>query len=122
MIKPVAQTGPHVAQGEERRRSNRVMIRCPVTLQLSIGGQKVTVQATTESVNDHGAMLLCPRSIAAESKFEIQNDRTKEKQMCRVVRSPVYGNEGYMIPVEFASDAAHFWGISFPPANWKPSE
>jgi hypothetical protein len=71
-------------------------------------------------VNDHGAMLLCPQSMAASSTFELQNDRTQEKVKCRIVRTPVESAEGHMVPVEFLSAAPDFWRISFPPTNWKP--
>jgi len=123
VTKPISsQVQQQVAAGEERRRSHRVMIRVPVTMQLVMSGHKITIQATTVSVNDHGAMLLCSRSIAANTSLEVQNDRTREKQMCRVVRMPVESNQGYMIPVEFIASATHFWGITFPPSNWKASE
>ncbi len=104
---------------EDRRRSQRVMIRCAVTLRLA---NDITIEAHTVSVNDHGAMLLCPREIPAETTLELQNSRTLEKQMCRVARAPVASTDGYLVPVEFTAAAASFWGISFPPAHCKPSE
>jgi hypothetical protein len=111
--------GAQSAAPEDRRRSQRVMIRTPVTLLLA---NTAMIEAYTVEVNVHGAMLLCPRALAAETKFELQNMRTQEKQLCRVVRRPIESAGGYLVPVEFAAAAAHFWGISFPPANWKPSE
>jgi hypothetical protein len=108
--------------GEERRRSQRVMVRIPVSLHLTIAGRKLSVQATTVSVNDHGAMVLCSRPISAETAFEMQHDRTREKRPCRVTRQPVESPDGYLIPVEFAEPAPGFWHISFPPTNWKPTE
>jgi hypothetical protein len=114
--------GPQILPGEERRRSQRVFIRIPVTLQATLAGQKVTIQATTASVNDHGALLLCPRTLAAETKMEIQNDRTYEKQLCRVTRTPVESPEGFLLPVGFVAPAPGFWRITFPPTNWRPPE
>lgn len=111
-----------VLSGEERRRSQRVMIRFPVTLQLVIANSPVTIQAATVSVNNDGAMLLCPRPIDAETKFEIQNDRSREKQLCRVVRAPLKRPDGYLVPIELSKPGASFWGISFPPANWKATQ
>jgi hypothetical protein len=113
---------PQLLPGEERRRSQRVMLRVPVTVRLEVAGQKVTVQANTVSINDHGAMLLCVRSFSLDSKLEIENDRTHEKQPCRVTRTAVESPEGYLIPVEFAKPAPGFWRISFPPTDWKPLE
>jgi hypothetical protein len=122
--KPASQEtrAPQLLPGEERRRSQRVMIRVPVTLRLEIAGQKMTVQANTVSINDHGAMLLCTRTLSADSKMEIENERTHEKRPCRMTRAPVESPEGYLIPVEFAEPAPGFWRISFPPTDWKPLE
>ena len=106
--------------GEERRRSQRVVIRIPVTVTYVVAEQKVTFSAVTASVNDHGAMLVSPRTLGPDSTLELQNDSTRGRQQCRVTRTPVESNEGYMIPVEFTTAAPDFWRISFPPPNWKP--
>jgi hypothetical protein len=111
--------GTPTVPGEERRRSQRVMIRMPVTLHLTAAGKEHRVQATTVAVNDHGAMLLCARSFEAEQKFEIQNDRTRERTKCRVTRPPREAPEGYLVPIEFETSLPGFWHISFPPAGWK---
>ena len=108
--------------GEERRRSQRGIIRVPVTLEVTVSGQKVKVSANTVAVNIHGAMVLCPRTFEAEAKLEIQNDRTRERAPARVTRTPRESAEGYLIPVEFTNPSPTFWQISFPPANWKPSD
>jgi hypothetical protein len=120
MLKPKTQGagGTQSVAPEDRRRSQRVMIRTPVKLLIA----SKTIEAHTVEVNVHGAMLLCPLPVAAETKLELQNMRTQEKQLCRVVRRPIESAGGYLVPVEFAAAAANFWGISFPPANWKPSE
>jgi hypothetical protein len=109
-------------RGEDRRRSQRVMIRIPVSVEFGPEGKKVTIEASTASVNDHGAMLLCPRSVGSETQLEITLGRTQQKQLCRVVRAPIESADGYLIPVEFTSLAPGFWGISFPPTNWKAPE
>lgn len=124
MTKPEARGahGLQVLPGEERRRSQRVIIRVPVTIEFAVGGKKATVKATTASVNDHGAMLLCSRGFAVEAKLQVENDRSHQKQLCRVTRTPFESAEGYLIPVEFGEPAPSFWGISFPPTNWKPPD
>ena len=114
--------GPQVLPGEERRRSQRVMIRIPVVLYVTVAGQKVVVKAATASVNDHGAMLLCSRTFAANAQIEIENERTRQKLLCRVTRTPNESSEGYLVPVEFTAPAPGYWQISFPPTNWKPLE
>jgi hypothetical protein len=124
MNKPASQidAGPQLLPGDERRRSQRVMIRIPVTLEMTVAGKKVTVRAGTASVNDHGAMLLCTKNLPVDTTFEMINDRTNEKQSCRVTRTATENQQGYLIPVEFAAPAPGFWHISFPPPGWKPLE
>jgi hypothetical protein len=104
----------------ERRRSQRVVIRMPVTVQVTIAGQSVTFAAHTVAVNDEGAMLAAPRTIAVDTQLEITNDRTRQHATARVTRTPPDSSEGFLIPVEFISPALGFWQISFPPKDWKP--
>ena len=107
--------------GEERRRSQRVIIRVPVTLEMTIVGQKVSVSAVTVAVNIHGAMVLCSRSFDSQTQLEIRNERTMECTLVRVTRTPRESAEGYLIPLEFTAPSPNFWQISFPPENWKSS-
>lgn len=92
----------------------------PVTLEFASEGKRVTITAVTESVNDHGAMLTCPRSLATQTQLQVKNERTRQQRLCRVTRAPIECAEGFLVPVEFADPAPGFWGISFPPVNWKP--
>ncbi|HEV7966912.1 MAG TPA: hypothetical protein VGP19_05045 [Candidatus Acidoferrales bacterium] len=108
--------------GEERRRSQRVIIRVPITLVLTENGAAVRISAHTVAVNIHGAMLVCRRTCDAEMKVELVNGRTDEKIGARVTRPPRESSEGFLIPVEFTSPSPNFWQISFPPANWKAPE
>jgi hypothetical protein len=112
--------GAQVLPGEERRRSQRVMIRVPVTL--TVAGQKVALEAVTVSVNDHGALLQCSKTIATGAKVELHNIRSNQKQACRVTRAAIESQQSYLIPVEFLALAPGFWGISFPPTDWKPPD
>jgi hypothetical protein len=108
--------------GEERRRSQRVIMRIPVSLEIKMSGELIKATAHTVAVNVHGAMLLCSRPIEAETKLEIENDRTRGRASVRVTRAPRESEEGYLIPVEFVQPSPAFWQISFPPANWKASD
>lgn len=108
--------------GEERRRSQRVIIRVPVTLLINQGSQTMKIAAHTVAVNIHGAMVLCPRTLDTETTLEIVNGRTNEKIISRVTRAPRDSAEGFLIPVEFTTPSPNFWQISFPPENWKVPE
>ena len=112
--------GQQLLPSEERRRSQRVVIRVPVTLHLKLAGQAHTIRAETVAVNDHGAMLLCARTLDADTRLEMQNDRTRQRLPCRVTRTPRDTAEGFLIPVEFETPSPGFWQISFPPTDWKP--
>lgn len=114
--------GAQTLRGEERRRSQRVMIRIPVTVEFGPEGKKGKLEATTASVNDHGAMLLCSRNFALEAQLLVRHGHTQQTQLCRITRAPIESADGYLVPVEFASAAPGFWGISFPPTNWKAPE
>ena len=112
--------GQGVLPGEERRRSQRVMVRAPVTLHCNLSNKVISIRAETVAVNDHGAMLLCSRTLDAETKLEIQNDKTRQRVACRVTRTPRETPEGFLIPLEFEKSSPGFRHISFPPSNWKP--
>lgn len=105
--------------GEERRRSQRVIISVPVTLVIPGTEKPVRVSARTVAVNIHGAMVASPRTFDADATLELVNGRTDEKVACRVTRAPRESAEGFLIPIEFTAAAPNFWQISFPPANWK---
>jgi hypothetical protein len=107
---------------EERRRSQRVIIRIPVTMEITFSDEVVTVPAYTVAVNIHGAMVLCPRPVDPQTKLDIVNDRTQERAGARITRAPRESAEGYLIPLEFSVPTPAFWKISFPPTNWKPTD
>jgi hypothetical protein len=114
--------GAVLAAGEDRRRSQRVIIHVPVTLVFTENGQSVRVSANTVAVNIHGAMIVCPRTIEADAAVEMINERTQEKVASRVTRAPRESSEGFLVPVEFTAPSPNFWQISFPPSNWKAPE
>jgi hypothetical protein len=108
--------------GEDRRRSHRVIIRVPITLAITEKGQSVKICAHTVAVNIHGAMVVCSRSLDADTKLELVNGQTEEKIGSRVTRAPRESSEGFLIPVEFTTPSPNFWQITFPPTNWNVPE
>ena len=108
--------------GEERRRSQRVIIRVPLTLELTKSGQVIKIPAHTVAVNVHGAMVLCTRSLDSGTTVQMINERTNERASARVTRSPRDSAEGFLIPLEFDNPLPMYWQISFPPSNWKPTD
>ena len=114
--------GAGLAAGEDRRRSQRVVIRIPVILEITKSDQVSRILASTVAVNIHGAMVLSESALEADTKLMICNDRTQERTGARVTRTPRESSEGFLIPVEFDEPLPMFWQISFPPENWKSSD
>jgi len=105
---------------EDRRRSQRVVIRLPVTVKVTLAGKPATFTAHTVAVNAQGAMLAAPQTLPLDTHLDITNDRTREHAAARVTRTPPESREGFLIPVEFMEPTPGFWQISFPPKDWKP--
>jgi hypothetical protein len=105
---------------EDRRRSQRVVIRLPVTVKVTVAGQPITFSAHTVAVNAQGAMLAAPQTLPVDTQLDITNERTREHAAAKVTRTPPESREGFLIPVEFIAAAPGFWQISFPPKDWKP--
>jgi hypothetical protein len=114
--------GSALMPGEERRRSQRVIIQVPISLEFAENGQPVKIAAHTVAVNIHGAMVLCSRSFEPETMLDIVNSRTNQKISSRVTRAPRESPEGFLVPVEFTEPSPNFWQITFPPENWKVPE
>ena len=108
--------------GEERRRSQRVIIRVPVTLVVTEEDKQVKISAHTVAVNIHGAMVVSPRCVDAATSVDLVNERTNENIASRVTRTPRESSEGFLIPLEFINASTNFWQITFPPSNWKAPE
>jgi hypothetical protein len=108
--------------GEERRRSQRVIIQVPVTLVIMEEGRAVNISAHTVAVNIHGAMVVCSRSLDAETRVQVVNERTRQRIDSRVTRVPRESSEGFLIPIEFTSASPDFWQITFPPSTWKVTD
>ena len=119
-VRERAQAAPQTIPSEERRRSQRVVIRVNVTLHYMLQNHLSSIPASTVAVNDHGAMLVCARALPAGTRLELQNNHTRQRLRCRVSRSPRETPEGFQIPIEFEALAKGFWHISFPPPDWKP--
>jgi hypothetical protein len=116
-----AATGrPSVVATDDRRRSQRVMMRVAVVVRYSLKGKEISLQAHTVAVNIHGAMICVADVIPAETALDLEHKMTKERIAGRVTRQAQVSPEGFLIPVEFVSPSSTFWRISFPPTDWKP--
>jgi hypothetical protein len=108
--------------GEERRRSQRVLLRVRVNVHVALGSKHSTFEVTTLSVNDHGALIAMPRSLALDTQLVLEHALTKKQVACKVARVPREMSEGFHTPLEFDATEPNFWGIAFPPADWRPPD
>jgi hypothetical protein len=109
-----------VVATDDRRRSQRVMMRVGVVVRYSLNGKEMSLQAHTVAVNIHGAMICAAEPIPADTPLDVEHKMTKERIAGRVTRQAQNSPDGFLIPVEFVSPSNNFWRISFPPSDWKP--
>lgn len=106
--------------GEDRRRSQRVLLRVKAILHVVLAGKEAELEVMTLSVNTHGALVAAKRNIPVETKLVLEHGGTREKIACKVVFPPREMPEGFHTALEFTSAAPDFWKIAFPPADWMP--
>jgi hypothetical protein len=110
---------------ENRRRSERVMLRMSVVVVAEDEDRKqIQEKAETQVVNAHGGLLKMRHHLHVGQSFMLSNPRNSMEISCRVVRTEEQGMEFYNVAFEFDRPAPKFWPIVFPPADWavpKPS-
>ncbi len=108
--------------GEERRRSQRVLLRVRANIHVALQGKPTTFDTTTLSVNSHGAMIILKQNLPPDTRLVLEHSGTKERVACKVIRTARENPEGFQIPIEFDSPSPNFWGIAFPPSDWRPDD
>ena len=100
---------------EDRRRSQRVMLRMAVVLH--VPGHAQAINGMTVAVSELGAMLVVPEPLSIGTKLVVENPNSKQRISASVTRAPQAIHDGSLVPVEFAECAPAFWNIFFPPAG-----
>jgi hypothetical protein len=108
--------------GEDRRRSQRVLLRVRVQVHVTLQGKPTTHDVITLNVNAHGALVAMKQHLPTGTRVVLEHSATKERIACKVVRPPSETPEGFHTALEFESAAPGFWKIVFPPANWRPED
>jgi hypothetical protein len=108
--------------GEERRRSQRVLLRVRAQIHVALEGKAATFNVLTLNVNPHGALVAMDASLSTGTRLVLENVSTRERVACKVARQPREFSEGFQVALEFDSPAPKFWRIAFPPADWRPEE
>jgi hypothetical protein len=120
--RPGAATVAHKISGEERRGSQRVLLRVHASVHVALHGKELTIDATTLSVSNHGALMLMKQVIPSDAHLVLEHSLTKQRIACKMARPAREVPEGFHVPLEFDSPAPNFWGIAFPPTDWRPPE
>ena len=104
---------------ENRRRSERVVLRIPVHVVAEDEDRKqIQEKAETQVVNAHGGLLQMSQHIHVGQSFLLNNPQSGAEMSCRVVRIEEDGMDLYRIAFEFDRPAPNFWPVVFPPADW----
>ena len=120
--KPPAARMAHKIAGEERRGSQRVLLRVHASVHVAVRGKQLTIDATTLSVSNHGALVVMKEALPSDALLVLEHGMTRERVACKIARPAREVAEGYHIPLEFNSPAPNFWGIAFPPTDWRPPD
>jgi len=111
------------ASGAERRRSERVFLQIDIFVQgVSSDGHAYRDKTRTLAVNAHGALIHLAEDVHPDDTVTLTNAFTNAQQQCRVVYAKPMSGNVRAVGVEFLKPAPKFWGIDFPPADWKPFE
>jgi len=111
-----------IVAAEERKRSQRVLLRVRANVHVAVQGKPTTLEGSTVSVNPQGALVVLKESLPAETRLILEHGGTREKVACRVAKLGKEMPEGFHVPVEFDAPAPGFWKIDFPPVDWRPDE
>ncbi|GAC1615836.1 MAG: hypothetical protein PVS2B2_21880 [Candidatus Acidiferrum sp.] len=103
-----------------RRRSQRVLLRLPITITIREPGVPPASEETvTLVVNAHGALIELKLKASVGQFIGIKNVGTGEEHVGRVVRTKLIGEGKSEVALEFMTPAPKFWRISFPPSDWE---
>ena len=118
--KPSATTSNVSTVDKGRRRSERVVLRIPLTLSMTApDGKRVRIEALTQVVNAHGGLLDVGIEVSAGQKLLLGNPKTERIEVCRAVRVEKSDEIRFLVAFEFDIPAPHFWPVTFPPEDWQ---
>jgi hypothetical protein len=120
MRKSAAEFRSTVATTEQRKRSQRVLLRVGANVHFVLNGKQVALPTTTVSVHPEGALVVMKHNLPLDTRLVLEHNGTKERVGCRVAKSAREMPEGFHVSVEFDAPAPDFWKIAFPPADWHP--
>jgi hypothetical protein len=105
---------------ENARRTQRVTLRIRAHIHVAIQGKQASFPVTTLTVNSQGAVVVMEKNLPPETRLVLEHGQTGERVACRIGRPAREMPEGFQVPIEFDAPAPNFWGIAFPPSDWRP--
>jgi PilZ domain-containing protein len=104
-----------------RRKSQRIMLRVPVTISgYDANGIQFKEKTFTEVISAYGAMLLIEAPITKGRRLVLAKGPGDESLECIAVHIGRQMGEKVEVGVKFAQPNPAFWKISFPPSDWSP--
>src|SRR5208282_1053891 len=77
VVQPIV--AKHAVAKDERRRSQRVLLRIRASIHVALQGQAETFDVATLSVNPHGAVVVMKQSLPLETRLVLEHNGTKER-------------------------------------------
>jgi len=104
-----------------RRRSQRVLMKIPVRVGLQAGNAARSEEDTfTLAVSAHGALIAVSAPMYRGQRLTLSNPQTKDSLECVVAHIDKFPEEQVKIGVEFLLPNPTFWHVAFPPKDWSP--
>lgn len=104
-----------------RRRSQRVLVKVPVRVSVQAGATPLTEEEThTLAVSAHGALVEVSAPLYRGQRLTLSNPQTKDSLECVVAHIDRFPNEPVKVGVEFLLPNPTFWRVAFPPKDWSP--
>lgn len=108
--------------GEDRRRTQRVLLRVRANIHVALEGQSSSFDVITLSVNHQGALVIMEKNLPPDTRLVLEHTGTRERVACKVARGARLMPGGFHVPIEFDSPSPDFWRIAFPPSDWRPDD
>jgi hypothetical protein len=105
-----------------KRRTQRVQIAMPVRVSGGMGKDAFDELSETATVSAHGCLLRLKGIVARLDELLVVNPATQQEVIGTVVFLGEDKSPPREVGIEFAVPSPRFWGITFPPTDWDPSE
>jgi hypothetical protein len=105
---------------KERRRTLRVMLTVPLKVHGIDGERSFTAETRTHTVSLHGASIELDKHVDLGDILELENEKTKERVVGKVVTIRRGRDGKTYVAVEFIDPSVNFWHMAFPVPGAKP--